>query len=346
MIFKDFLDTCINDKVCRIYSLGIIITSVICLSLILWWMNCIYTPMIPRVPNAKSVNIIFTQGTSVKFFANRLNNANILKHPDAFVFLAHVLGASRSLHAGEYQITPGLSASGLLDKMIRGEVINHTFTIIEGWTFAQIIAALNGNAYLQHTITNLNNDQIMQYIGYEGLQPEGRFAPDTYLFSGATKDIDILRTAYSLMQKRVNTEWQNRDINADISCEYKTIIIASMVEKESAFLPERPLIAGVILKRLQLNMPLQIDSTIIYGLGKNHSGKLTPQDMQLNTAYNSYTNRGLPPTPICMPSLNAIHAALHPEFTNALYFVAKGDGSHEFSATLQEHDAAIKKYLQ
>lgn len=345
MILKEFLFTCIHDKICRTYTISVLIVTSIFLILFLWWMNAIYSPLITNSPSAKPVSILYTQGTSVKAFANRLHKDNILKHPNAFVFLARIRNATRLLHYGEYEITPGLSASGLLNKMISGDVVSHAFTIVEGWTFSQVLTALNNNPYIQHTLSS-NVNAIMKFLGHDGEFPEGRFAPDTYLFSGLTKDTDILRTAYILMQKRFDQEWSSRDTTVNYSCQHEVLTIASMIEKESSFLPERPLIAGVILKRLQLGMPLQIDSTVIYGLGKKYSGKLTSEDMQQNTAYNTYSNKGLPPSPIAMPSQNAIHATLHPKITDALYFVAKGDGSHEFSNTLQQHDVAIKKYLQ
>ncbi|MCK4609255.1 MAG: endolytic transglycosylase MltG, partial [Gammaproteobacteria bacterium] len=241
-------------------------------------------------------------------------------------------------------IEPGTTPIQLLNKLVSGDVILRSFTIVDGWTFHDMINALEQNPSIVHTLKGLTDPQIMQKIGVPGEIPEGRFYPDTYKFSGGVKDVDILRSAYKLMQSKLNAAWNNRAADAPYSCQYKALIAASIIEKEAAVPSERPIISGVIKRRLKKNMYLQMDPTVIYGLGDSYKGDLTVKDLRRNTPYNTYLHKRLPPTPICIPSIDAFEAALHPQAGKELYFVAKGDGTHEFSATLKEQDAAIRKY--
>lgn len=340
-------------------AIGITLISVIllCASVGLWFINKPLLPLSSTPASATrtpTIDFLFAQGSSVKSLANQLYNLKVLPHPSLFVWLAKIKGKTTELQAGEYRITAGITTpTMLLDMMIKGEAIRHSFTIVEGWTFAQIKAAINNNPYLTHELKNLSDAEIMRHIGREGEMPEGRFAPETYVFSGKVSDTAILRNAHNVMKQRLNTAWQARSsqqqqqTQAIYKCPYELLIIASMIEKESAYLKERPLIAGVIIHRLQLKMPLQIDATVIYGLGENYKGKLFENDLKKDSAYNTYTRIGLPPTPIAAPSQNAIHAALNPTMTTALYYVATGDkdGSHFFSNTLDEHIQAKARYL-
>jgi len=343
LILKKIYFICFYQKIN--YVLGIVIALIILA--IAWvgikWFSFFYTPLVAI--NKPPAYATLERGSTVIRFAYQLQKQKLINDPDMFILLAKMQGIERKLQAGEYEITPGMLASQLLIKMVRGEVVKHYFTLVEGWTFKQVIIAINNNQFLQHTLKNMNNEMIMARLGHEGEYPEGRFAPATYYFSGPTTDFSILQTAYNLMDKWLQQAWQNRSPEVIYDCPYKALVAASIIEKESAFAPERPKISGVIQRRLQANMPLQMDPTVIYGLGDNYRGKLTIEDLNYDTSYNTYTRKGLSITPISMPSLNSITAALHPAEGTELYYVAKGDGSHVFTNTLDEHHAAVAQYL-
>ena len=316
--------------------------------LILFWfiINAIHFIKKPLLANNQpSTTFILRQGTSLKRLANDLEKQNLLHHKTVFIFLARLSNSTHNLKPGEYSITSDTTPLQLLHKLTSGEMIHHEVTLVEGWTFKQILAALAANQYLKHSLQEASNEEIMRLIGHEGENPEGRFAPDTYLFSGQTSDIDVLKSSYDLMQKRLQEAWEHKDSTSlPYHCPYETLIVASIIEKETAYAKEKPLIAGVIIHRLTIGMPLQVDPTVIYGLGTRYTGKLTFNDLLHDTPYNTYTRKGLPQTPIAAASLESIEAALHPIMTNALYYVAKGDGSHVFSTTLKEQNAAIKRF--
>lgn len=333
----------LTKKILTIVGTIIALILLICLLVIWQWFSFLHEPLVSK--EKSPINFTLLKGSSVTFLAHNLNNAGILKYPRFFILLAKQKHVTSKLIAGEYQITPGLTAEQLLIKMVKGEVILHTFTIVEGWTFKKMLAELDSNPYLVHTLINLNNDSIMKILGSEGQNPEGRFAPATYYFSGTTPDILILKKSYDLMQQKLEKAWQNRSSDTKYNCPYKALIVASIIEKETALESERPKIAGVIFRRLELNMPLQMDPTVIYGLGDDLNGKLTMQNLRDASSYNTYTHRDLPPTPIAFPSDSSLNAALHPEMGTALYYVAKGDGSHVFSNTLAEHNQAVEKYI-
>jgi len=306
------------------------------------WLRFLDTPLIAT--NKPPVDFVLANGTSVKSLAADLHNKGVLEKPHFFSLLVRLRSETRNLQSGEYRIEPGTTPVQLLNKLVRGQVILYPFTIVDGWTFRKITSELANNPRIEHTLQGLTDAEIMQKIGHSGEIPEGRFFPDTYKFSTNTKDIEILHAAYDLMQAKLNEAWANRTQDAPYDCPYKALIGASIIEKEAALSEERPIISGIIARRMQKNMYLQLDPTVIYGLGDKYTGKLTSEDLKKDTPFNTYIHKGLPPTPICMPSEDAIWAALHPKPGDALYFVAKGDGSHEFSATLKKHDAAIKKY--
>ncbi|MFT3742571.1 MAG: endolytic transglycosylase MltG [Gammaproteobacteria bacterium] len=269
----------------------------------------------------------------------RLSQQHLI--PDRFYFLgmAKLYKVSR-LKSGEYQLDAHSTANQLLQKLQKGQILYRKITFVEGWTFKQMLTAIRHNPYLAHTLPDTLGDSIPQKMAFEGL-----FYPDTYLFSLGTKDTKILQMSRSLMQKKFRAAWLKRAPNLPYQAPYQALIIASMVEKETANFQERPIIAGIILKRLQLGMRLQIDATVIYGLGQDHPKNLTRVELLQDTPYNTYTRKGLPPTPIAMPSYSSIQAALHPQNTPYLYYVAKGDGTHRFSENLQAHHAATQKYL-
>jgi UPF0755 protein len=293
----------------------------------------------------KSLIITVPPNISTRELAINLHEQRILQDPNTFILFAKWQGHLQKIKTGQYRLEAGLTPAGLLEKLLKGEVLMYKLTFIEGWTFNQMMAALHTNPYLTHNLKSLGPDTVMATIGHPGENPEGMFYPDTYFFAAGTKDTVILKMAYNRLQTKLNTAWQNRDPNTPYHEPYQALIVASMVEKEAGIDQDRAQIAGVIIRRLQKQMRLQIDATVIYGLGQGYKGLLKRDNLKMDTPYNTYTRSGLPPTPIAMPRGSSIEAALHPAEGNALYYVARGDGSHIFTQNLQAHHAAVAKYL-
>lgn len=306
------------------------------------WKNFLKSPVLS--PEQHNVTYVFKPGSSIKTLAHDLHAKGAIAKPSYLVFLAYWQGVTRKLQAGEYCFVAGITPQQLLDQVVAGNVVHHEFTIVEGWNFRQLIVAMEKNPYLQRTLTGLSSEEIMNKLGHPKEDAEGKFFPETYYFAMNTKDTVLLEKAYQTMTKRLQLEWQNRGAYLPYATPYEALIVASLVEKETGRSYERPLIAGVILQRLQKNMPLQIDATIVYGLKENYAGNITKKDLQTDNPYNSYTRRGLPPTPISMPSGDSIYAALHPIRSAFLYFVARGNGEHHFSSTLLDHNKAVAHY--
>jgi UPF0755 protein len=283
-------------------------------------------------------------GGSAASVARDLAARGVVAHPLYLRFLARQEGLARRLEAGEYLIPAGLTPVELLRLLGSGHVMQHPITLVEGWTFAQTLAALEGVDTIRHTLEGVAPDAIMVRLGRPGEHPEGRFLPDTYLFPRGATDLQVLARAMHAMDRELARAWAGRAPHLPLATPYQALILASIVEKETARADERPQIAGVFIRRLRRHMRLQTDPTVIYGLGPDFDGNLRKADLQRDTPYNSYTRAGLPPTPIAMPGRESIHAVLHPDSGNSLYFVAKGDGSHHFSATLDEHNRAVRKY--
>ncbi|HET7570072.1 MAG TPA: endolytic transglycosylase MltG [Gammaproteobacteria bacterium] len=296
------------------------------------------------LPPASQTTVVVEAGKPLSATAAALKQQGVLYQSWDLVWLARLEGKSTDVRAGEYAVPPHATTASLLDKLVSGNVILHSFTVIDGWTFHDLMKRLEADPLLQHTLKGLSGDEIMARIGHPGEQPEGRFFPDTYKFPRGMSDVTFLRHAYDLMQQHLREAWAERDPHMSLDSPYKSLILASIVEKESGKLSELPRIAGVFVRRLRRGMRLQSDPTVIYGLGKSYDGDITYSDLRTDTPYNTYTRRGLPPTPISLPSLAAIHAAMHPAYGDALYFVSKGDGSHAFSATLAEQRRAVRKY--
>jgi len=259
-------------------------------------------------------------------------------------WMAWTSGRAGQLKAGEYRLVPGLTASELLDLLVSGKVVQYPLTIVEGWTFRQLRAAMREHEALRRTLEGLDDAAVMALIGRPGEHPEGRFFPDTYHFPRGTTDADFLARAHKRMATVLDEAWRARVAGLPLKDPYQALVLASIVEKESSIAAERPQIAGVFVRRLQKGMKLQADPTVIYGLGEGFDGNLRRSDLEADTPYNSYTRTGLPPTPICLPSRAAIQAAVSPAGGSELYFVAKGDGSHHFSASLDEHQRAVNQY--
>ena len=260
------------------------------------------------------------------------------------VLYARAHGEAAQLKAGEYALEPGVTPLGLLAVLTSGKTVLHELRLVEGWRFAQAWKLIQADPNIAHSLVNADNAAIMQAIGKPGIDPEGRFFPDTYRFPKKTSDVSFLRNAYAEMDKVLTAEWAARAPGLLYNSPAQALIMATLVEKESAVASERPVIAGVFLRRLQGGMRLQTDPAVIYGLGDAYDGTIHTDDLRTDTPYNTYTRDGLPPGPICLPGREAIHAALHPDDGNALYFVAKGDGTHQFSSTLEEHNAAVMRY--
>lgn len=259
--------------------------------------------------------------------------------------LAMRLGVASKLHAGEYALAPGMTPSVLLENMAAGKVLHRRVTLVDGWTFAQVRQALQRAPKLSQDIGGLGDQQVMAKLGDPGQSPEGEFMPDTYDYVLGMSDLDILQRAHKAMQAFLADQWAKRDTSIWIQQPYQALILASLVEKETAVPAERSQIAGVFERRLKLGMKLDTDPSVIFGMGATYTGKIHKSDLETDTPYNTYTRTGLPPTPIALPSRAAIQAVLHPAAGDALYFVAKGDGTHEFSTTLAQQNAAVKKYI-
>jgi UPF0755 protein len=297
------------------------------------------------LPVAAESTLIVPPGTSFREFARELAARDLVRHPLPLLILARLDGSVGRLLAGEYRIAPGMTLQDLLDKVASGDVILHQFTIIEGWTFDELRQALADHPVIRHDPDNPSDAELMAAIGFPDQHPEGRFLPETYSFPRGTTDIEFLKRAHAALARVLEEEWAARGDNAVVSTPYDALILASIIEKETAVETERRRVAGVFSRRLERGMRLQADPTVIYGMGEEYEGRIGTEDLRTDTPYNTYTRHGLPPTPIAMPGRASIHAALHPAAGDALYFVARGDGSHEFSATLREHNAAVRKYI-
>ena len=283
-------------------------------------------------------------GSSIKAIAQQLSLENIVDDPWLFILLAKLKGVETKVRAGEYRLQQEQSPNDLLELFTRGQSIQYSFTIIEGWSFRQMLQAMEADPVLTHNLKEKSDAEIMAMLGYPEQHPEGMFYPDTYRFPKGTSDINFLRRAYDLMQTQLQREWQSRSPDLPLNSAYEALILASIIEKETAVASERPLIASVFIRRLQKNMRLQTDPTVIYGIGEQFDGDIRYRDLRKDTPYNTYLHKGLTPTPIALPGVEAIRAALHPAESDALYFVARGDGTHQFSSTLEQHNKAVKKY--
>ena len=311
-----------------------------------WHVNrFLHTPV--SVP-ASGVAFEIAPGSSFATVSRELASAEIISNADLFRGYARWTGRAGAVQAGEYQIAPGTTPAGLLDQFIRGDVRLYSFTIVEGWNHRDLLAALHAHPHIDARMTDEDWPALLAELGAETTHPEGLFLPETYRFPRNTTDRTVLAQAYELMQRALLEEWSAREPELPVDSEYEALILASIVEKETARTDERAKIAGVFTRRLEKRMRLQTDPTVIYGIGPAFDGNLRRSDLRTDTPYNTYTRHGLPPTPIAMPGRAAIHAALNPETGNELYFVATGlgDGSHRFSETKEQHDAAVAEYLE
>jgi len=310
----------------------------------LWLQSYLATPL-NISPDGYTLNV--ERGNSLQSVAARLADQGILRTPGAFIGYGRIFGLAGRIQAGEYALQAGDTPNALLDKLVNGRVKLHSVTIVEGWTITELLAALAGHPAIRQTLELESPDELSTVLDLGYPHPEGLFFPDTYRFPRDTPDIELLRQAHELLLARLNEAWSGREPRGVLAEPYDGLILASIIERESALDPERPQIAGVFIRRLEQGMRLQTDPTVIYGLGESFDGNLTRRHLQTDTPYNTYVRKGLPPTPISLPGESALQAMAHPEPGDALYFVAtgRGDGSHYFTATLEEHNAAVARYL-
>ena len=343
----------------RIYKIASLV-SISLIAILTWaWLNYNQAITTPVITN-NAITIEVNKGDSFEQVTKKLLAQQINFNPIWFKLLAVQKKLATKLKTGEFELTPGMTLPQVLEHLVYGKRKQYSITFPEGRSFKEIVQITNSNPDLEHCISIANADQIVSEISTSThhlisvdeqgnaisstQKMEGLLFPDTYFFEKHTSDKDILTRAFNKMQNVLNDQWQNKADNIPLKSPYEALILASIIEKETAQVSERPQISGVFTRRLQSGMLLQTDPTVIYGMGENYKGNISHQDLITQTPYNTYIIKGLPPTPIAMPGLEAIKAALHPDQSNNLYFVAKGDGSHQFSPTLAEHNIAVDNY--
>ena len=322
----------------------LVFAAVLLLGTAFWWLN--HAMPLRLQPGAQVVDLEIEPGTS----ANGVAETVVASGADVPVAMLQAWfrfsGQARLIKAGSYELVPGTTPRKLLRMLVRGEETLKSITLIEGWTFVQVRAALQKAEQLVPDTLALSPEMIMEKLGKPGIHPEGRFFPDTYAYAKGSSDLAVLKRAARAMDRRLDAAWSLRSPDTPLKSAEQALILASIVEKETGKPSDRAQIGGVFSNRLRIGMPLQTDPTVIYGLGLKFDGNLRKRDLQADTPYNTYTRLGLPPTPIAMPGKAALLAAVQPAPTKALYFVARGDGSSEFSTNLDEHNRAVNKYIR
>ena len=327
-------------------SLLVVLTVAVLVAgaVVLYARNWLATPL-PLGSAVTTVEVL--PGQSLTAVTQDLAARGVLPHPRLLALYGRLTGADARLHAGEFAIAPGTTPAGLLQTFVSGAVVQHAVTIVEGWTFRDLRRALAAEPTLEHTLAGQADAAVMEALGEAGRHPEGLFFPDTYLYGKGARDIDLLRQARARMRQELDAAWAGRQADLPLGDAYDALILASIIERETAAADERGRIAGVFVSRLRLGMRLQTDPTIIYGLGPQFDGNLRRADLERDGPYNTYTRAGLPPTPIALPGRQSLLAAVQPDERGELYFVATGlgDGRHTFSKTLREHNEAVRQYL-
>jgi UPF0755 protein len=326
-------------------SLAASLLAVIALLVLLCVAATIYWSRQPILVEGKPIEFTVKSGSGVRATAQQMVDAGVPINPMLFTLLVRATGQGGKLKAGQYELKPGVSPLRLMDKIVRGEIAQESVTIIEGWTFRQMRQTLAAHPALRHDAQQLSEAELLTKIGVtEFKQAEGLFFPDTYLFAKGSSELLVYRQAHTALMKRLNEQWAKRDPALPYRSPYEALIMASIVEKETGQKSERGMIAGVFVNRLRIGMLLQTDPTVIYGMGEEYRGNIRKRDLTTDTPYNTYTRKGLPPTPIALPGMQSLVAALNPEATDALYFVARGDGSSQFSSNLNDHNRAVNLY--
>ncbi len=329
--------------------LHILVFSLLTLLLMAFSYLLVIFPSQPLNTQTSCTYVAIPEGASVKTIIQELKTRNVMSAYQASLFYGYIRykGLQKNIQAGDYVLPMNITPAQLLQKFNRGDVIVHAFTITEGMTFAQMMRAMQFHPAIKKTLWGKSDQEIMKLLGEQDVASEGLFFPDTYYFKGNTTDKTLLLRARKTMIQKLNDAWQKRDLNIVLKTPYEALILASIIEKETGCDQEREQISGVFQRRLLKNMRLQADPTVIYGLKNIENGRITKAHLQAaDNPYNTYRHNGLPPGPIALPSLRSIIAALHPDKSEALYFVAKGDGTHVFSNTLIEHNQAVAQYLQ
>lgn len=298
----------------------------------------------PLDTGGKAVEFSIAPGSGVGAAAQQMAKAGVPVNPQLFNILARVTGEAGRIKAGSYELKPDTSPRRLLTQLVRGEFAQEAITIVEGWTFRQMRAAIAAHGRLRHDTVKLSDEELMQKVSSEYKTPEGLFFPDTYLFAKGSSELEIYKKAHQAMMKHLQTAWEGRDPSLPYKTPYEALTMASIIEKETGQKSERNMIAGVFVNRLRTGMMLQTDPTVIYGMGERYVGDIRKKDLQTDTPYNTYMRAGLPPTPIALPGMQSLHAALAPAKTQALYFVARGDGTSQFSDNLNDHNRAVNQY--
>ena len=310
----------------------------------LWWLNRPLT--LNLEPNARVLDLDIEPGTSANTAARVVVDSGVVLPVAVLRAWFRASGQARQIKAGSYEISVGTTPRGLLSMLVRGDQTLESVTLVEGWNFKQVRAALQKQEHLKPDTLAVEADFIMEKLGMPGLHPEGRFFPDTYTYAKGASDLSVLKRAARAMDKRLAAAWAMRSPDSPLKSANEALILASIVEKETGDAADRGQIAGVFTNRLRIGMLLQTDPTVIYGLGDKFDGDLRRRDLKTDTPYNTYTRAGLPPTPIAMPGRAAMQAAVRPAPTAAFYFVARGDGTSEFSTNLSEHNRAVNKYIR
>lgn len=306
-----------------------------------WVTYQLSTPVqLPLVPYEFSIK----QGSSLTSVANQLADAGVLDDARLFILLSRIKGLASSVKAGDYEFAEPITPLELLNRITKGDISQSEIKFIEGWTFSQLRQTLDEHPALRHDTANLSSSEILQLIGAPETAAEGLFFPDTYFFARGSSDTAILKRAYKVMQNHLNIAWSEREPDLPLKNPYQALILASIVEKETGRENDRGMVAAVFVNRLRFNMLLQTDPTVIYGLADKFDGNLRKKDLLTDQEYNTYTRRGLPPTPIALPGLASIQSVLRPAKTDALYFVSKGNGESHFSTNLADHNRAVLKY--
>ncbi len=323
----------------RILSTFIIVIFVVIVLLSIYFIDYANRPLSSGTQNVK---LTITTGMSFTDVTKQLGERGIIKEKLLWNILGHINKATNAVKAGEYSLAASLTPSQLLNKLIKGNTAQFSLTIVEGWTFKQLWAAVKQHEKITHTVNS--PEELLEKLDLAGHDPEGWFYPDTYHFPAGTADVEFFRRAFRHMVKVLDEEWSNRNRDIPLKSPEEALILASIVEKETNAEAERAIVAAVFITRLNRGMRLQADPTVIYGMGESFNGNIRRKDLREDTPYNTYVHKGLPPTPIALPSRASIAAALRPADSEAVYFVSKGDGTHHFSTTYEEHRNAVIKY--
>ena len=303
-----------------------------------WWLHA------PLGMDKDTVDLSIEPGTSPRGVARAVADAGVQVDPRVLYAWFRVSGQDRQIRAGSYELDRGTTPRSLLQKLVRGDEALRSVTLVEGWNFRQMRAALAASEQLKPDTAGLSNEAIMVALGRPGVHPEGRLFPDSYTYAKGSSDPAVMRRAMQAMDKKLDAAWSQRQADTPLKSADEALILASIIEQETGRASDRPLVAGVFTNRMRIGMPLQTDPTVIYGMGDAFDGNLRKRDLQTDTPWNTYTRGGLPPTPIAMPGKAALLAAVQPGQTRALYFVAKGDGTSHFSPSLEEHNRAVNQY--